>query len=143
MNSLPAPCSAVKWSIRWASKELATGVVDGVGLSLGAGERCHVLLETGGLGLVAAELVQDVLEGVEGLGAGVGEQLEGAVGDGDRVRVPGGGDRLVDAGLGQVAGGAGEVGPDVDVQHRRVALPGQGGGDRVRYRGGGPAGQAG
>jgi len=58
-----------------------------------------VLLETGGPGLVAAELVQDVLEGVERLAAGVGEQLEGAVGDGDRVRVPGGGDLLVDAGL--------------------------------------------
>jgi len=43
-------------------------VADGVGLSLGAGERGHVLLETGGLGLVAAELVQDVLEGVERLG---------------------------------------------------------------------------
>jgi hypothetical protein len=93
-------------------------VVGGVGPSLGAGERCHVLLDAGGLGLVAAELVQDVLEGVERLGAGIGEQLEGAVRDDDRVRVPGGGDR-------------------------RVALPGQGGGDRVRYRGGGPAGQAG
>jgi hypothetical protein len=58
-----------------------------------------VLLEAGGLGLVSAELVQDVLEGVERLGARVGEQLEGAVGDGDRVRVPGGGDGLADAGL--------------------------------------------
>src|SRR6202012_977251 len=113
------------------------------GLALGPCERGQVLLEAGGLGLVTAELGEEGLEGGERPGAGVGGQLEGAVGDGDRVRVPGGGDRLVAAGLGQVAGGAGEVRPDVDVQHRRVALPGQGGGDRVRYRGGGSAGQAG
>ena len=87
-------------------------VVDCVGLTLGAGERGHVLLDAGGLGLVAAGLVQDVLEGVERLGADVGDQLEGAAGD----------DRLVDAGLGQVAGGAGEVRPDVDVQHRVIVL---------------------
>src|SRR5580704_7893072 len=91
-------------------------MMNGVGLALFLGERGHALLKALSLRAVTSELVEHMLERVEGLTLRLPEQLEGVPGDSDVVSVAGRSDGLCQPRLCEVASRADEVEPDVDVE---------------------------